>query len=701
MRPALYRALVAGQTSPQILRAGCADRTTTRLQVCFGRLGAHFTGPHDQVLSLSLAAFGRVGALVHPGTPERTRRNGRLNYRYAAVTEWWRAVPHGFEQGFSIFRKPAGTGRLALTLNASRSPERQGDGLAWGTLRYGGLAVTDARGRRLPAAITARGRRVTITVNDSDAVYPVTVDPMVWIGQSVGAPAPITANGISTASAFGADVVLDGQTAFVGAPFTTVAGDIQRGAVYVFGEGSDRSWVQSAVLTASNGAAYDQFGSRLAVSGTTLLIGAPGAASARGAAYVFTQSGGAWGQTGELTASDGAAGDEFGVSLAVSGATALVGARYAQVGANARQGVAYLFTQSGGAWSQAGKLTASDGAANDLFGSAVAFEGAEALVGAPAASVGGNTLAGAVYAFAETTGTWSQIQKLVASDGAVGDSFGSALAIGGTTALVGAPEATVSGQVNEGKAYVFVNSAGAWTQTAELIAGDGSQGDQIGAALALDAGRAFVGNGSGGGNAYIFEGGGGTWTQTEEFSGAAGYGEALDLEGLSILVGAPLGGGSIFFYEPTDLALAFSAPAEAKRKAQYTGDVILTNSAATDSPPLSLVVVAPTGASLASAASTQGDCNTKSSSAVCKLGQVAGNGGQAKVNVKFTVTTKNKGAMTLNNFAQVQGAVPSVTASAAVQVAKKKSSGGGGALGLGLLALLGLLAVAGVARRHR
>ncbi len=704
LRPALYRALVVGQPAAQGLHADCADRVADGLRACFGGRGAYFTGPDGRGLSLRLTAFGRAGALTGLGAPERVAAAGRLNYRYAGLTEWWRSVSQGFEQGFDVARRPGGAGPLLLTMEANRDPERRPGGLAWGTLRYGGLVVTDASGRRLPAAISARGRQVTISINDRNAVYPLVVDPMVWIGQAVEAPAPVTVdNAKVVASAFGAAVVLDGKTAFVGAPFATVGGAVQQGAVYVFNEASDRSWAQSAVLTASNGAAYDQFGSRLVASGKTLLVGAPGVASSRGAAYVFSQNGGAWSQTAKLEAGDGAAGDEFGISLAVSGATALIGARFAKIGSNAHQGAAYLFAESGGSWSQTAKLTASDGAANDLFGSAVALDGMEALVGAPAATVDGNNLVGAAYAFAENAGDWSETQKLVAGDGAQGDSFGSALALSGATALVGAPEATVSGQINEGKVYAFANSGGSWTETATLVASDGAQGEQFGGALTLDGDRAFVGNGSGSGQAYLFERAGGSWAQSEEFSEGTGYGQAVDLEGLSLFVGAPAGGGGVvYFYEPGNLALSYSAPAQAKTDTQYTGNVILTNSAATATPPLILAILTPSGASVSSAASTQGDCTLSKSAATCKLGQVAGNGGQAKASVKFKVTVKPKQAITLDNFAQVIFAVPSVTASAAVEVPKKKSSGGGGEFGLvGILALLGLLALTGVARRRR
>ena len=78
--------------------------------------------------------------------------------------------------------------------------------------------------------------------------------------------------------------------------------------------------------------AGDAFGTSVAISGDTVLVGASGAvtlAGSSGAAYVFERDrggAGAWGEAAKLTAGDAAALDSFGSSVAVSGDTALVGA---------------------------------------------------------------------------------------------------------------------------------------------------------------------------------------------------------------------------------------------------------------------------------------------------------------------------------------------------------------------------------------
>src|ERR1022692_473480 len=189
------------------------------------------------------------------------------------------------------------------------------------------------------------------------------------------------------------------------------------------------TWTQQAKLTASDGASGDQFGSSVSLFGTTAVIGAPGN-SAQGAAYVFTTTGFTWTQQAKLTASDGAAGDQFGISVAVSGPTAVVGAS----GSASNQGAAYIFTLAGTTWSQQAKLTASDAASGDQFGGSVSLSATTAVAGA----IGKSGSTGAAYVFINSGTSWTQQAKLTASDGVNGDHFGASVSVSGDTALAGA-----------------------------------------------------------------------------------------------------------------------------------------------------------------------------------------------------------------------------------------------------------------------
>ena len=134
-------------------------------------------------------------------------------------------------------------------------------------------------------------------------------------------------------------------------------------------------------LTADDGAAGDYFGYSVSISGDTAVVGAYQDDGSKGSAYVFERSGTTWGQQAKLIAGDGAADDYFGISVSISGDTAVVGA-YRDDDKASSTGSAYVFERTGTTWSQQDKLTASDGAAGDYFGYSVSINGDTIAVGA-------------------------------------------------------------------------------------------------------------------------------------------------------------------------------------------------------------------------------------------------------------------------------------------------------------------------------
>lgn len=146
------------------------------------------------------------------------------------------------------------------------------------------------------------------------AVQPLTVNPVIWIEQK------IIANDGAAGGGFGYSVAVSGTTAVVGAVFATVNGNFKQGAAYVFTQ-SDGRWTLVQKLTADDGATKDEFGTSVAVSGNTILIGADevniNGNKDQGAAYVFTHSGDHWNQAKKLIARTGSKGDHFGYSVAL------------------------------------------------------------------------------------------------------------------------------------------------------------------------------------------------------------------------------------------------------------------------------------------------------------------------------------------------------------------------------------------------
>jgi hypothetical protein len=371
------------------------------------------------------------------------------------------------------------------------------------------------------------------------------------------------------------------------------------GAAYVFVR-NGTNWIQQAYLKASNTAAGDGFGVRLALSGDTAVIGAQGedssatgvngnqsnnSATDSGAAYVFVRSGTNWVQQAYLKASNARAFAHFG-SPAISGDTIVVGAwgessnatgvngNQANSSANAA-GAAYVFVRNGTNWTQQAYLKASNTGAVDNFGdSAVAVDGDTIVIGAPqedsgATGVNGNqsdnsaTDSGAAYVFVRNGTNWSQQAYLKASNTGAGNLFGVSAAVSGDTIVIGAGlensgETGVNGnQSNQGAphsgaAYIFVRNGTNWIQQAYLKASNATAYHYFGAAVAISHDTVVVGADASSeesgiedsGTAYVFVRSGTNWTQQAylKASNARGsdfFGGLLAVSGDTVVVGAP------------------------------------------------------------------------------------------------------------------------------------------------------------------
>ena len=312
---------------------------------------------------------------------------------------------------------------------------------------------------------------------------------------------------------FGFSIAIDNDTAVIGADRTTLTDDGLRhqGAAYIFRKGDDGLWTQMQMLTASDFGAEAQFGNAVAISGDTVLIGAFNSTIDdnvyQGAAYVFTRNGTTWTESQKLVADDGAGGDDFGNAVALDGSRALVAAQYGS-GLSAQTGTVYEFENAAGVWTQTAKLSADDGAFFDTFGYAIALAGDTALITAPYAQVGDNPGQGAVYVFDLAGGGQTQTQKVAASDGAASDALGASIALDGDTMLVGASSALEYA----GGAWLFSNVGGTWGEVGRLSGSDEASGDNVGYAVALSGTTAILGaplqtidGNSAQGAAYFFE----------------------------------------------------------------------------------------------------------------------------------------------------------------------------------------------------
>jgi hypothetical protein len=452
----------------------------------------HSLGYGDRQRAVTVATLKAQGQRVdytHKLSISRSRATSRQTH--PSIQEWFINRPEGLEQGFTLFEPPAErlTGEpLRLTLEIAgelrmrASNDRQAvelmDKFGRGVLRYDHLKVTDTQGRELRAWMSVKGRELRLVVEDETASYPLTIDPTI---------------------------------------------------------------TQQAYLKASNTEALDRFGAAVAISGDTIVVGAPledsnatgingnqanNTASSSGAAYVFTRSGANWSQQAYLKASNTGASDRFGAAVAISGDTIVIGASSEAsnaTGVNGDQannlagssGAAYVFTRSAGIWTQQAYLKASNTGAGDEFGTSVAISGDTIVVGAlfeesNATGVNGDqannlaTRSGAAYVFTRSGANWSQQAYLKASNTGTSDEFGWSVAVSGDTIVVGAllEDSNATGingdQANNaasssGAAYVFTRNAGIWSQQAYLKASNTDAGDQFGTSVAISGDTIVVG----------------------------------------------------------------------------------------------------------------------------------------------------------------------------------------------------------------
>ena len=400
------------------------------------------------------------------------------------------------------------------------------DGFGYSLALAGDTLVVGAPGEA-SAATGIDGDPTDNSAVDSGAAYVFTRTSGVWSQQAY-----LKASNTEAGDGFGGSVALAGDTLVVGAPSEASAS----GAVYVFTRSSKGVWSQQAYVKASNTEAGDQFGVSLALAGDTLVVGAPGEASAAtginnvtpgdgdnsalksGAVYVFTRTGIDWSQQAYVKASNTEANDGFGESVSLAGNTLAVGATGEASTATGidgdptdnstpESGAVYVFTRAGNDWSQQAYLKASNTESVDWFGYSVALADDTLAVGALFEASAANSApdSGAVYVFTRSSkGVWSQQAYLKASNTEAGDLFGSSIALVGDTLAVGAigeasaakgidGNQTDNSALKSGAAYVFTRTGNVWSQQAYVKASNPGGFDLFGSSIALAGDTLAVG----------------------------------------------------------------------------------------------------------------------------------------------------------------------------------------------------------------
>jgi len=372
----------------------------------------------------------------------------------------------------------------------------------------------------------------------------------------------------SQAGQYGYSVAAFGDTVVVGDNVDLMASSDDGGSAYVFSTAAG-SWTQTQVLVAPNGAEYDEFGHSVSVSADTIVVGAPQEEDIpnpnpipevynSGAVHVFSLSlGGSWTHTQKLSFFPGQQDESFGYDVAVDGDVMVVGTNIR----DGSVGAAYIFRRYSGLWAFDTALAAMTLTANDLFGNSVAMSGDIVVVGAPRGS-GLTSTTGCAYVFELQFSMWVEVAHLYAADGAAGDTFGSSVSVSGETVVIGAYMNDNIGN-NAGAAYVFSRSSsgGAWVQTQKLLATDRSAYSGFGFSVAISGDNIAVGaanDSSAKGATYTFSKISGTWSQTAKLvamngSGGDANGSDVGISCSTLVMGAPASMGSTGFAYVTTL----------------------------------------------------------------------------------------------------------------------------------------------------
>ncbi|MEW6745311.1 MAG: hypothetical protein AB1486_21375 [Planctomycetota bacterium] len=347
----------------------------------------------------------------------------------------------------------------------------------------------------------------------------------------------LTASDAAAEHYFGYSLAVDGNVMIVGAP------GFGGGAAYVY-RFDGTHWVEEQKLTASDGVEYDWFGGSISLSRDVALIGAVRDDASAGSAYVFRFDGTNWVEEQKLTASDGAAWDYFGTSVSVSGDVAVIGADNG-FGALRDSGVAYVCRFDGTTWREEQKLMPDDGATGDQFGCSVALTGDMALIGAQGDD-DGRPAAGATYVYRFDGRHWVVTQKLRASDARSADYFGYSVSMNGDVAVIGAPYADDNLNADAGSAYLYRFDGTEWLEEQKLVAADAAPDQYLGVSVCVRDDVAVIGAsgkvyGGGTGAAYVFKFEGTTWQGKVEASDAApndGFGCSVSMNSDTVVAGA-------------------------------------------------------------------------------------------------------------------------------------------------------------------
>lgn len=364
-------------------------------------------------------------------------------------------------------------------------------------------------------------------------------------------------NMLGTQADCGSDVALRGNRILVGCPFAQRPGLTSAGAALVYLR-TGSTWAPEATLIAPDATPHQRYATSVALTDTEALVGAPATDTFQtlvaqpGAAYLHVRSGTSWSAGTKWLPSDSVPGDFFGYSVALAGDAATIGAPHLHLsGELPDRGAAYVFLRNGAAWSEGGRLVNDDGAAGDYFAASVATAPDAFLAGAYVSEAGG-VLAGAAFHFTRQA---LAVTGVSAAQGNPDDLRGTSVATAGNFLIVGGPNVEVGANADQGVVTIYEKIGGAYAVRQTLTASDGRIGDKFGTAVGTNDTGTVIAIGVPGydfgpqtdaGTAYVFERVANAWMEVARFDDVgnsfrqrAGTAIAVSGDGTAVFVGAP------------------------------------------------------------------------------------------------------------------------------------------------------------------
>jgi LPXTG-site transpeptidase (sortase) family protein len=332
-------------------------------------------------------------------------------------------------------------------------------------------------------------------ISNAGAVYVFERLNSSWVQQ-----AKLTPNTPHAEDNFGVSVAVDGNIIVVGAVGHDYGGKEDVGGVYIFAR-DGKNWKQEVILQPDDLRKEDYFGGAVAIDGNVILAGTTFHDSFGipdvGAVYVFIGAKNNWFQQAKLIPTTPQFGGYFGASLDVDNNTLIIGATEAGNPLQNDVGSAYVFEKGAIGWTQVERLVPDDGRNGDFFGYSVSIEGDTIAVGAsfkdPEYTGGRITSGGAVYIYGIGENGWAQEQMLALDSAAPFDYFGNAVDLYHDTLVVGASGKNGPGTLRSGMAFIYALKGQSWEQVSFMYPELADDDDNFGQAVAIDGSTILIG----------------------------------------------------------------------------------------------------------------------------------------------------------------------------------------------------------------